>query len=105
MKRSLTLLCILSVLASGLATAARPQPRPPPAPPPEPPAPAATPAVRKLLDDASRLANEKTLAEGLAAADRALEAALQSRDAAGEALAHGARASALTELRRTEEAL
>src|SRR5262249_44009833 len=111
MKR--TLFPMLLVLMLGLpliSAAARPQETPPSAPvpaqqPPEPPAPAATPAVRRLLEESERLADEAKFGEALAAADRALQVARETCDAAGEAMAQWERALWLHELDRDREAI
>ena len=72
---------------------------------PEPPAPAATAAVQKLLDEAVSLGKEKKTEEALRAADRALAAAKETKDSAGEARAHRERALRLEELKRLSEAV
>src|SRR5207244_10493687 len=71
----------------------------------EPPAPGATAAVQALLDEAVALAKEKKTEEALRAADRALAAAKDARDSAGEARAHRERALRLEELKRLSEAV
>jgi CHAT domain-containing protein/tetratricopeptide (TPR) repeat protein len=61
--------------------------------------------VEKMLAEAGLLAEAKQPLESLKAADQSLEAARQTNDAAGAALAQQARARALQDLRRTDEAL
>ncbi len=70
----------------------------------EPPAPAASPAVVTILEEANLLLQAKKPQEALAAADRALAAAREAKDAPGEARAHRARGLALGGLERPEEA-
>lgn len=71
----------------------------------EPSGPKASATVEKMLAEASRLVEAKQPLESLKAADQALEAARQTNDTAGEAFAQQARAKALQDLQRTEEAL
>ena len=65
----------------------------------------ASAAVDKLLSEASRLAEAKQPIDSLKIADQALEAARQASDTAGATLAQQARAKALQDLQRTQEAL
>jgi CHAT domain-containing protein/tetratricopeptide (TPR) repeat protein len=69
------------------------------------PGPKPSAAVGKLLDETSRLAEAKQPLESLKAADQALEAARQTNDTAGAALAQQARARTLQDLQRTDQAL
>jgi len=71
----------------------------------EPPGPKAAAAVEKILTEANRLVDAKQPLDSLKAADQALEAARQTNDTAGTALAQQARARALQDLQRTDEAL
>lgn len=71
----------------------------------EPSGPAPSAAVEKMLSESRRLAEAKQPLDSLKAADQALEAARQTKDRAGEALAQQARAKALQDLERTDEAL
>jgi CHAT domain-containing protein/tetratricopeptide (TPR) repeat protein len=71
----------------------------------EPSGPRPSAAVAKMLDDARRLAEAKQPVDSLKAADQALEAARQTNDTVGLALAQEARAKALPDLERTDEAL
>ena len=71
----------------------------------EPPAARASQAVATLLAESERLQQAKQHEEALRAADRALTAALQAKDLAGEALSHSGRASALAQLGRKAEAV
>jgi len=71
----------------------------------EPSGPKASPAVEKMLAEASRLADAKQPLDSLKAADQALEAARQTNDTAGEALALQVRAKSLQNLKRPDEAL
>jgi len=71
----------------------------------EPSAPQPSASVAKMLDNARRLAEAKQPLESLKGADQAVELARQSNDAAGTALAQQARAKALQDLQRTDEAL
>jgi CHAT domain-containing protein/tetratricopeptide (TPR) repeat protein len=68
-----------------------------------PPKPSET--VQQMLDEARRLADTKQPADSLKAADRALYAAGQTNDTAGAASAQQARAKALQDLQRTDEAV
>src|SRR4029077_4371628 len=61
-------------------------------------------AVQKSLDRAAQYAQAKQPLYTLNAADEALSMSKEKHDSAGEALAHRARARALTELNRKEEA-
>ncbi len=67
------------------------------------PPPTASPAVRLLLDESARLSDRP--ADALAAADRAVTAAREAGDRAGEAGAHARRGTLLETLRRRDEAL
>jgi tetratricopeptide (TPR) repeat protein len=71
----------------------------------EPSGPTPSAEVEKMLAEASRLAGAKQPLDSLKAADQALEAARQTRDAAGAALAQQARVRALQDLERKDEAL
>lgn len=71
----------------------------------EPLAPRPSAAVAKMLDSARRLAEAKQPADLLKAADQVVEAAQQTNDRIGGALAQQARAKALQDLQRTDEAL
>ncbi|HYM75251.1 MAG TPA: CHAT domain-containing tetratricopeptide repeat protein [Candidatus Dormibacteraeota bacterium] len=71
----------------------------------EPSGPKASPTVEKMLSEAGRQADAKQPLDSLKAADQALEAARQVNDTAGEALAQQARAKALQNLKRPDEAL
>jgi CHAT domain-containing protein/tetratricopeptide (TPR) repeat protein len=71
----------------------------------EPAGPRPSPAVQEMLDEAKRLADAKQPLESLKAADQSLEAARRLNDTAGAALAQQARAKALQDLQRTDEAL
>jgi CHAT domain-containing protein/tetratricopeptide (TPR) repeat protein len=71
----------------------------------EPPAPQASPAVASLLAECEKLQQAKQHEEALQAADRALAAAVEAKDLAGEALSHSGRASALVQLGRKAEAV
>jgi len=75
-----------------------------PPPPAEPPGPQAFPAVETKIAEARRLLDAKQTSDSLKAATQALETAQQMRDAAGEALAKQARAHALQDLERQDEA-
>ena len=70
----------------------------------EPAAPNPSPAVASVLAEAEGLRQTVHNEEALAAADRALAAALKAGDPAGEALSDSARASALESLGRAAEA-
>jgi len=61
-------------------------------------------AVEQKLQEAQRLLEAKQPLDSLAAAEKALEAADHADDAPGEALSQQARAKALKDLRRTDEA-
>ena len=71
----------------------------------EPSGPKPSATVEKMLHEASRLAEAKQPLDSLKAADQALEAARQTNDTAGGALAQQARAKALQDLQRADEAL
>jgi CHAT domain-containing protein/tetratricopeptide (TPR) repeat protein len=71
----------------------------------EPTGPKASLPVQKMLDEATRLAEAKQPLDSLKAADQALEAARRTNDKIGEALGQQARAKALQDLRRSDEAL
>ncbi len=71
---------------------------------PEPPAPAASAAVQAILEEAVKLGNGQKPAEALAAADRALAAAIPAGDLPGQAVAHRLRAMVLEFLRKPAEA-
>jgi CHAT domain-containing protein/tetratricopeptide (TPR) repeat protein len=71
----------------------------------EPPAPQASQAVAPVLTESERLQQARQHNEALQTADRALAAALEAKDPAGEALSHSARASALVQLGRKAEAV
>jgi tetratricopeptide (TPR) repeat protein len=71
----------------------------------EPSGPAPSAAVEKMLSESRRLAEAKQPLDSLKAADQALEAARQTKDRAGEALAQQARAKVLHDLQRTSEAV
>ena len=71
----------------------------------EPPAPQASKAVATLLAEGERLHQAMQHEEALQAADRALAAALEAGDLAGEALSHSAQAAALVELGLKVEAV
>lgn len=71
----------------------------------EPSGPMPSTAVQKIVDEASRLAEAKQPSDSLKTADQALEAARQTNDTAGEAIAQQARGKALKDLERTKEAL
>src|SRR5262249_5680171 len=62
-------------------------------------------AVQKILDEGNQLLQAKKPQEALAAADRALAAAREAKDATGEARAQRARGILLQETGRTGEAL
>jgi CHAT domain-containing protein/tetratricopeptide (TPR) repeat protein len=64
-----------------------------------------TPTIEKMLAESSRLAEAKQSLDSLNAADQALEAARQTQDRTGEALAQEARAKALHDLQRVDDAL
>jgi len=96
------LLLVLSALLPRGVFAADPSS---PAATAEPPGPKASADVEKLLQEASRLADAKQSADSLKVADQALETARQTRDAAAEAFAQQARAKALHDLERNDEAL
>jgi CHAT domain-containing protein/tetratricopeptide (TPR) repeat protein len=83
--------------------AAEPSPQPTAAAEPSGPKPSAT--VEKMLAEASRLAEAKQPLDSLKAADQALEAARQENDKAGEAFAQQARAKALRDVERKEDAI
>ena len=70
----------------------------------EPAAPNPSPAVASVLAETESLRQTVHNEEALAAADRALAAALKAGDPAGEALSDSARASALESLGRAAEA-
>src|SRR6267142_190361 len=70
----------------------------------EPPAPQASQAVATLLAPGERLYKGMQHKEALQVADRALAAALEAGDLAGEALSHSARAAALLGIGRKAEA-
>src|SRR5262249_43508528 len=71
----------------------------------EPPAPQASQAVAQVLTESERLQQARQHNQALQTADRALAAALEAKDLAGEALSHAARASALVQLGREAEAV
>jgi CHAT domain-containing protein/tetratricopeptide (TPR) repeat protein len=71
----------------------------------EPSGPKASPTAEKMLVEAGRLADAKQPLDSLKAGDQALEAARQANDIAGQALAQQARAKALQNLKRPDEAL
>ena len=71
----------------------------------EPSGPKATATVGKVLDEARHLAEAKQPLDSLKAADQALETAGQVNDTAGAALAQQARARALQDLQRPDEAV
>jgi CHAT domain-containing protein/tetratricopeptide (TPR) repeat protein len=71
----------------------------------EPSVPEPSAAVARILDNARRLAEAKQPGDSLKAADQAIEAARQANDTTGGALAQQARAKALKDLQRTDEAL
>ena len=71
----------------------------------EPSGPKPSAAVQRMLVEASRLAEAKQPLDSLKKADQALELTRQTNDATGAALAEGARANALRDLQRTEEAV
>ena len=71
----------------------------------EPPAPQASQAIATHLAESERLQQATQHNEALLAADRAMAAALEAKDLAGEALSHSARASALVQLGRKAEAM
>jgi CHAT domain-containing protein len=72
--------------------------------PAELPAPQPSAGVRKLLEEGSQLGQSRQFAEAVKAGDRALAAAREARDAAGEAWAHRLRARALEDLGQAGEA-
>jgi CHAT domain-containing protein/tetratricopeptide (TPR) repeat protein len=71
----------------------------------EPPPPMPSAAVQKLLDEAARLGRARQTSEALQAADRALAAAREAGDAAGEARGQQERARELEASGRTDEAV
>lgn len=71
----------------------------------EPPAPQVSQPFATLLAESERLQQATQYNEALQAADRAMAAALEAKDLAGEALSHSARASALIQLGRKTEAV
>jgi CHAT domain-containing protein len=71
----------------------------------EPSAPRASQAVATLLAESERLQQATQHNEALQTADRAMAAAVEAKDVAGEALSHSARASALVQLGRKVEAV
>jgi CHAT domain-containing protein/tetratricopeptide (TPR) repeat protein len=71
----------------------------------EPSGPKPSAAVQGIIDEAGRLAEAKQPLDSLRAADQALEAARQTNDTAGGALAQEARAKALQDLQRTDDAV
>jgi CHAT domain-containing protein/tetratricopeptide (TPR) repeat protein len=71
----------------------------------EPSGPKPSAPVEKMLAEASRLAEAKQPLDSLKAADQALETARQTNDAVGAALAQQARAKALQDLQRAQDAL
>ncbi|MGB9205336.1 MAG: CHAT domain-containing protein [Terriglobales bacterium] len=70
----------------------------------EPTGPNASPVVEKMLAEAERLAVAKQPLDSLKVADQALETARQTNDTAGAAFARQARAKALQDLQRPDEA-
>ena len=70
-----------------------------------PSGPKPSPAVVDLLDEASRLVEDKQPLDSLKAAEQAFGAAQQANDKAGEPFAQQARAKALQDLQRTDEAI
>jgi CHAT domain-containing protein/tetratricopeptide (TPR) repeat protein len=71
----------------------------------EPSGPRASATVEKMLADANRLVETKQPLDALKAADQTLEAARQENDKAGEAFAQQARAKALQDVERKDEAI
>ena len=71
----------------------------------EPPGPKPSEAVEKMLAEATRLADTKQPADSLKVAEQSLDAARQSNDRPGEALAQEARAKALQSLQRSDESM
>jgi tetratricopeptide (TPR) repeat protein len=71
----------------------------------EPPEPKPSAAVEKILTEANCLAEAKQSADSLKAAEQAVEAARQANDKPGEAFGQQARAKALDDLTRKDEAM
>ena len=69
------------------------------------PGPRPSEAVEKMLAEATRLADTKQPADSLKVAEQSLDAARQSGDRPGEALAQEARAKALLSLQRSDESM
>ncbi len=74
------------------------------APTPEQAGPKPSPVVEQMLQEAQHLLEAKKPAESLAEAEKALQAADRADDATGEALSQQARAKALKDLQRIDEA-
>jgi CHAT domain-containing protein/tetratricopeptide (TPR) repeat protein len=87
------------------ANAAAAEPSQPATVAPEPSGPKASATVEAILADAGRLEEAQQPLDSLKAADHALEAARQENDKAGEAFAQTARAKALQDVERKEEAI
>ena len=98
--RFLVLLLVVSVLSTSVVTAA-----PQATAPTEPSAPKPSATVERFLTESTRLLEAKQSLDALKTADQALESARQESDTPGIALAQQARAEALQELQRTNEAL
>jgi CHAT domain-containing protein/tetratricopeptide (TPR) repeat protein len=97
LRRFLTAIPTLVLVASSLVRAAGPSR--------ERPAPKATTAVQAVLTEGDRLLGEKKPDEALAAAERALAAATNSRDTAGQAYARMLRARACEARNRPDDAI
>jgi CHAT domain-containing protein/tetratricopeptide (TPR) repeat protein len=93
---AVTLLAALALFAAGAHA--------PAAPPEVPPAAKPSAGIQSILDEAGRLQQARKLPEALEASARALTAAREAKDAAGEAGAQRLRALLYQELQQTEEA-